>query len=118
MNRRNFMVSMGAAALPVARFVRYVRFAPAIAVPARIALYDRALPQGDALARYAALAAIPSLALQDDIGALWQAQMAGRVRAPVIALCALRASDRFVIERLATQQGITVIDIKTISDPD
>ncbi|WP_321887412.1 hypothetical protein [Paraburkholderia bannensis] len=118
MNRRNFMMSMGAATLPVARIVRFVRFAPEIAAPGRIALYERALPQGEALARYAALAAIPSLALQDDIGALWHAQMAGRVRAPVIALCALRASDRFVIERLATQHGITVIDIKTISDPD
>ncbi|WP_322053773.1 hypothetical protein [Paraburkholderia bannensis] len=117
MNRRNFMVSMGAAALPVARFVRCVRFAPAIAVPLRIALYDRAQPQGDALARYAAHAGIASLALQDDIGALWHAQMAGRVRAPAIALCALRASDRFVIERLATRRGITVIDIKNIRDP-
>lgn len=105
------MMSMGAAALPVARL------APAIVPPLRIALYDCALPQGRTLARYAAQAAIPSLVLQDDIGILWHAQIAAHIREPVIAVCALRASDRFVIERLATRCGIAVIDMENIGDP-
>jgi hypothetical protein len=113
MKRRSFLKSSGAAAMSM------VRFTPSLALPARIALYDSALAQGRALAHHAARAGITTFSLRDDIdiGMLWHLRLAAQ-QAHTVALCALRASDRFVLERLATRQRFIVIDTTTISDPD
>lgn len=87
--------------------------------PARIAIYDPALARASALARVAARMSVPAFALAgdsgDDIGMLWHAQLARRVgvhrEAPLCALCALRASDRFVLERLAAPRRCIVLDV-------
>ncbi|WP_322046883.1 hypothetical protein [Paraburkholderia sp. J67] len=113
MKRRTFLVSMSAAALPGARFVA----SPCAAT--RMALYDPALVQGRLLARHAACTGLPALALDDDIGALWHAQrarLAAHAGRPAIVLCALRGSDRFVFERLATPRGVLVIDANNAND--
>jgi hypothetical protein len=111
MKRRSFLKSSCVAAMSM------VRFRPSLALPERIALYDSALAQGHMLAHHAARAGITTFALHDDIGMFWHSHLAAH-RAHTIALCALSASDRFVLERLATRQQFTVIDTNMISDPD
>ncbi|MBB3259587.1 hypothetical protein F4827_004462 [Paraburkholderia bannensis] len=119
MKRRSFLKSLGVAATPL------VRFTPPLVAPERIALYDRDLAKGRTLAHYARRAGMPAWSLRDaaadDIGMLWHVQLAAfpaRTDAPTVALCALRASDRFVLERLAGPRGFIVIDDKNISVPD
>lgn len=119
MKRRSFLKSLGAAAVPLTVLT------PLPAAPARVALYDSALAEGLALAHHAARAGIATLSLRDlagdDIGMLWHAHLAAfpaRADTPTVALCALRASDRFVLERLARPHGFIVIDDVNLSDPD
>jgi hypothetical protein len=112
MKRRSFLKSSGVAAMSMVRFRP-----PSLALSQRIALYDSALAQGRALALHAARAGITTFSLHDDIGMLWHAHLAAH-QAHTVVLCALRGSDRFVFERLATRQHFIVIDANTISDPD
>ncbi len=118
MKRRTFLVAMGASPiLPMVSIVPIAPIAPiaqALAAPGLVALYEPALAQGRALARYAARAGMTSLALQDDIGTLWHTQRARvgrRGGSQTIVLCALRDSDRFVLERLAVLSGTMVFDV-------
>jgi hypothetical protein len=126
MNRRTFLhaaggalavgaCGAGAAASPLAALQNTMR--SAVQSPLRIAVYDPALAQGRALARAAARRGMPALAAGGDIGALWYAQLARRLdspdRAPAVAFCALRASDRFVLERLATPRRCIVLNVPT-----
>lgn len=90
---------------------------------ARVAVYDPTLSRGRALARAAARRGVPAFALADavcdDIGVLWHMRLARRFEAcrtdaPLdaqCAICALRASDRFVLERLATPRRWIVLDV-------
>jgi hypothetical protein len=112
MKRRSFLKSSSVAAMSMVRFRP-----PSLALPDRIALYDSALAEGRALAHHAARVGITTFALHDDIGMLWHARFATH-QAHTVALCALRGSDRFVLERLATRRHFIVIDASTISDPD
>ncbi|WP_028216723.1 hypothetical protein [Paraburkholderia oxyphila] len=90
--------------------------------PVRMAVYDPALAQGRSLARAAARMSMPAFAVGEDfgsdIGMLWHAQLACRFETradtPVVAHCvlsALRASDRFVLERLAAPHRCIVLDV-------
>jgi hypothetical protein len=113
MNRRTFLMAMSA--------FPFARITPPLAASESIALYEPALAQGRALAHYAERAGILSFALHDDIGVLWHAQRArltGHAGSPASVLCALRDSDRFVLERFAAPHGMTLIDVKNVSDPD
>ncbi|HKT97969.1 MAG TPA: hypothetical protein VJS30_15770 [Paraburkholderia sp.] len=131
MNRRTFLHAAGGtlAAACAARAAAYPRpfgaQQDAMQLPMqsamRIALYDPTLARGQALARAAARMSVPAFALEGenggDIGMLWHTQLARRVEvspdAPVAALCALcalRASDRFVLERLAAPRRCIVLD--------
>lgn len=114
MNRRTFLhAASGAVAAACAATPAWRPGAP----PVRVAVYDPALEQGRALACNAARIGVPALALgaqcAHDIGTLWHAQLARRLEtraeAPAVALCALRASDRFVLERLAASRGCIVL---------
>lgn len=112
MKRRTFLVAMGS--LPILPMVSIAPIAQALAAPGLVALYEPALAQGRALAQYAARVGMTSLALQDDIGTLWHTQRARvgrRGGSQTIVLCALRDSDRFVLERLAVPSGTMVIDV-------
>lgn len=129
MNRRTFLQAAGGA-LATAACAAYAAPHPRPlgalqdALPksaARIAVYDPALAEGRALARAAARMGMPAFAVEekfgDDIGMLWHTQLAhrlaihtnSRAEAPAAALCALRASDRFVLERLATRHRCPVL---------
>ena len=122
MNRRTFLYAAGGAlaldvcsaraqARPLAALQNAMQ--SAMQEPLRIAIYDPALARGRMLAREAERKGVPAFAAADDIGALWYAQLAGRIgssdRTPAVALCALRASDRFVLERLAVPRGCIVV---------
>ncbi|CAB3779099.1 hypothetical protein LMG28688_00720 [Paraburkholderia caffeinitolerans] len=114
MNRRTFLhAASGAFAAACTVTLAWRPGAP----PVRVAIYDPALEQGRALAGKAARMRVPAFALgaqcADDIGTLWHAQLARRLEtravAPAVALCALRGSDRFVLERLAAPRGCIVL---------
>ncbi|MFX1761851.1 hypothetical protein PWP93_04495 [Paraburkholderia sp. A1RI-2L] len=116
MNRRTFLhATSGAFAAACAATPVWRPGAP----PMRVAVYDPALEQGRALARKAARLGVPVFATgaqgADDIGTLWHAQLARRLEpraeAPAVVLCALRRSDRFVLERLAAARGCIVLGV-------
>ncbi|CAM2187354.1 conserved hypothetical protein [Paraburkholderia sacchari] len=116
MNRRTFLhATSGAFAAACAATPVWRPGAP----PMRVAVYDPALERGRALARHAALLGVPAFAPgaqgADDIGMLWHAQLArrleSRAEAPAVVLCALRESDRFVLERLAASRGCIVLGV-------
>ncbi len=129
MNRRTFLQAAGGALATAACAAYAARHSRSLGVlkdampksAARMAVYDPALAEGRALARAAARMDIPAFAVGekfgDDIGMLWHAQLSNRfavrtdcrTEAPVAALCALRASDRFVLERLAARHRCLVL---------
>ncbi|CAG9195443.1 conserved hypothetical protein [Paraburkholderia tropica] len=78
---------------------------------ARIAVFDASLAEGAVLARHAAHTHMTPFAVDDDIGALWHARIAARVGEGAVVLCALRASDRFVFERLALSRRCVVMNV-------
>ncbi|MCG5073919.1 hypothetical protein [Paraburkholderia tagetis] len=89
--------------------------------PVCMAVYDPTLARGRALAREAARMGVSAFALGaqfgDDIGMLWHAQLARRLETGTegsavahYMLCAVRASDRFVLERLTAPRGCIVLD--------
>ncbi|MFD1555942.1 hypothetical protein ACFSHT_09940 [Paraburkholderia silviterrae] len=128
MNRRTFLHATGGA-LAAAACAARAATRPLDALqstqplpmpgPVRMAVYDPALARGRALARAAARMSVPAFAVGEDfgndIGMLWHAQFARRFETradtPVVALCALRASDRFVLERLAAPHRCIVLDV-------
>ena len=129
MKRRTFFHAAGGTLVAAACAARHGSLRGAIELPMqspmRIAVYDPTLARGQALARAAARMGVPALPLGakrgDDIGMLWHAQLArrleSRTEAPLgapcalCALCTLRASDRFVLERLATPHRCIVLDV-------
>lgn len=79
---------------------------------ARIAVVDLRLAHGVALARHAARAGMMTFAVDDDIGALWYTRLAG-VGEGALMLCALRDSERFVLERLALSRRCVVVNVSS-----
>ncbi|MEM5311552.1 hypothetical protein [Paraburkholderia sp. JHI869] len=81
-------------------------------------VFDPALARGRVLAREAARAGCVAWAIGDrcsdvadtDIGTLWHARIARRLEPGTALIGALRASDRFVLARLAGARGVTLRD--------
>jgi hypothetical protein len=85
------------------------------------AVFDASLAQADAFADHVARLAIPAFEIgnDNDIGALWHASLAASVaRAPSSTLIGFtRASDFFVLTRLALQPGRFVANATEVSRP-
>jgi hypothetical protein len=129
MERRAFLCDAGAVALGVAWQAHPLALALAGSVPranaasgtllgaASVAVFDRALGEGRALAYEAARAGCVAWAVGDesdesggDVGALWHRQMAQRLAPGTAVTGALRPSDRFVLARLAAARRVTLHD--------
>ncbi len=86
--------------------------------PTRLALFDSTLAQAGAFVDYTARRRIPAFDIGDDIGALWYRALAPRVaRQPVVLLGLARASDFFVLARLALRPGRIVSHATQASQP-
>ncbi|MEK6291310.1 MAG: hypothetical protein V4793_07960 [Paraburkholderia tropica] len=109
MKRRRFIgVACGVSAVCCTIGLR--RSQAALQRGARIAVVDLRLARGVALARHAARARMMTFAVDDDIGALWYARLAC-VGEGALVLCALRDSERFVLERLALSRRCVVMNV-------
>lgn len=78
--------------------------------PDTLAVIDATLAGGPAFADYVAHMKLPVLEAGDDIGALWYATLAPRLRqtsaqTPASLIGLIRASDYFVLRELATRVG-------------
>jgi hypothetical protein len=83
-----------------------------------LAVFDATLAQADAFADHAARLRIPAFDIGDDIGALWHTALAPRAaRAPVALIGFTRASDFFVLTRLALRPGRLVAAATEASRP-
>lgn len=111
MDRRTFLCESVAVLIATACGVSSTRATQRIAMRtgACIALVDRTLAVGRALALYADRAGIETWVIDDDIGTLWHTHLARRTDPHTALLAALRASDAFVLARLATPTGAAVL---------
>ncbi|CAB3758948.1 hypothetical protein [Paraburkholderia humisilvae] len=83
-----------------------------------VALFDATLAQADVFTGYAARRHIPTFDIGDDIGALWHIALAPRVaRTPSALIGFTRASDYFVLTRLALRPGRLVAPATEASRP-
>jgi hypothetical protein len=113
MKRRVFLCEVSVVAIGVAWRKRPL--ARALADGARrntgVAVCDPTLAEGRALARRAASAGYVAWNVADgDIGGLWHAQIVRHIAPRAVLVGALRASDRFVLARLAAARGVTLHD--------
>ncbi|QGZ54893.1 hypothetical protein [Paraburkholderia acidiphila] len=122
MDRRAFLCDAGAVALGAAWQTHALRVALGARAPGASAalhladgvVFDPALARGRVLAQKAAYAGCVAWALadhggamtDDDIGNLWHARIARRLEPGAALIGALRPSDRFVLERLASARGV------------
>jgi hypothetical protein len=75
-------------------------------VRATFAVFDQDLPQADEWIAYAARQQWPAFDIGGDVGALWYTRLAPRAaRQPVTLVGVARASDVFVLARLALVPG-------------
>jgi hypothetical protein len=88
-----------------------------LACPA-LAVFDATLAQADRFADHAARLRIPTFDVGDDIGLLWHRSLAPRVaHAPSALIGFTRASDFFVLTRLALRPGRLVAPATEASRP-
>jgi hypothetical protein len=122
MQRRDFVMSgcwlAASEALPFAFFTPLIR-ASGIGADHTghvFAVFDSSLPVSVEFARRMRAADVPLFDAADDIGALWHATLAARLRiddphapdAPVTLFGVTRASDGFVLQRLAGAPGFAL----------
>jgi hypothetical protein len=75
-----------------------------------LAVLDVSLASGSAFANYAPRLNVQVFEVGDDIGRLWYTTLAPRLAAaPARLICATRASDRFVLARLAASSRFTML---------
>lgn len=122
MQRRDFVMSgfwlTASEALPLALFTPRVR-ASGIGVDRTgyaLAVFDSTLPVSVEFARRMRAVDVPLFNAADDIGALWHTTLASRLRiddshapdGPVTLFGVTRASDGFVLQRLAGAPGFAL----------
>jgi hypothetical protein len=75
-----------------------------------LAVVDVSLASGRAFANYAPRLNVPVFEVDDDIGRLWYTTLAPRLAAaPARLICVTRASDGFVLARLAASSRFTML---------
>jgi hypothetical protein len=75
-----------------------------------LAVVDVSLASGRALASYAPRLNVPVVEVGDDIGRLWYTTLAPRLAAtPARLICVTRASDEFVLARLAASSRFMML---------